>query len=67
MKELLSKFNETPGYCTIDELLKINDFLKGLIHPFEIFWNFLGYNPIGYTLEAKIEKCEWYIKRHQGF
>jgi hypothetical protein len=59
--ELLRKFSNTPGLCSIDEVLQVRDFFVEVNEMVGLFREAFGYDPIGNILQTKIISLTLYL------
>lgn len=60
IKTSLKNFNQSPGTCKIDEIVEVEKFIKEYIKIRDIYKSVYGNDPIGLTLEHKIDEIEFY-------
>ena len=63
MKELLIKFDTTPGKCTSHELQKVKEFFEDYKYNHDIYTSAMNRSPVGQTLDVELDKVNWYIYR----
>ncbi len=61
--ELLNKFSQTPGLCTILELSKVKKFLLTYKGYHDKYVQVMGHEPLGFTLDSELQKVDAYIDR----
>lgn len=62
MQELLVRVDRSPGTATQPELLAAQEFYRNFNKRLGIFRSVHNRDPIGLTVEAKLEDIEFYIK-----
>ena len=60
-REILKKFNKSPGQCTLEEVQEVKTFLIEVAQYRDLFVDVYGDEPIGLTLEHRLIKLDWYI------
>jgi len=60
-KELLYKFDQTPGYCNYNEVKEVNAYYTHLKHLLDLFGK--EYIPPMGAIEKSIATTNWYLNR----
>jgi hypothetical protein len=61
MDKILKKFFITPGFCTKLELTRVKKFILKFIEIRDIYKLATNHDPIGQTLESKLDCINWHI------
>lgn len=65
-KEELMKVLWSPGICSLSELQSSKEFMEDLKTKLHIFRESYGTDPLGFTLESKLENLEYYFERFEN-
>ena len=60
-KEILEKFFDRPGLCSLNELEEVRVFLERFKLYRDRYIDAVGYLPQGLTLEGNLDQVNWYI------
>lgn len=60
-KELLDKFFNSPGLCSIMELSMVKKFLLTYKEYHDLYVLSQNREPLGLTLKVELDSVEWYI------
>ena len=58
--EILRKFAREPGRCSLYEVQRVEVFLKEFKARLADFRDAFGMDPIGKTVESKLDEAAWY-------
>lgn len=60
IKDLLTKFNTTPGLCSHEEVLEVKSFMTDYKKYHDIFKESYGFSPELLFLDGELKKIIWY-------
>lgn len=60
--KILTKFTNTPGTCTLEEVELVKEFLGSYLKYRDIYRQSTGSDPVGAIIESTLKKVDWYEK-----
>lgn len=63
VQEVVTKFFDTPGLCTEEELLLTKDFIINFKLMYDVYCKVRSVNPFKHMLTSNIDQVDWYINR----
>ncbi len=60
--KLLTKFFNTPGICSEQELNEVKLFLENFNDTLKMYRTASGHEPAGFTIDSELDKVKWYLQ-----